>query len=258
MASTRSILVIMGLYLGLAGPLAATPVEDWTAVTTRPGVQVECLVTREPDSEPTRILLLFTGGEGTVGAKALTKPTANFLVRSRALFVAKDTATAVLNVPSDQPGGISDGFRMSPEHTVDIGCVLDFLKSRFPGAADFYLVGTSRGTVSAAYAGKRLEGRLKGLVLTSSVLDSEAQLKSIAIPILLVHHRHDGCKASPYRNAQFFARDLQLPLITVDGGKAEVTGPCEPGSPHGYWGKEPGTVAEILHWLRGEPIRDPN
>jgi len=42
----------------------------------------------------------------------------------------------------------------------------------------------------------------------------------------------------------------------VDGGKPPVTDPCEPGSPHGYWGKETETVAEILHWIRGEAFLD--
>lgn len=257
MTMARIILASMVLFLGGGFfPARAGTAEGWAAVATRPGVQVDCLISQEQGAQPTRILLLFPGGFGTVGPGALAKPTANFLVRSRALFLAKDLATVVVNVPSDQPGGMSDGFRVSPEHAVDIGCVIDFLKARFPAAADFYLVGTSRGTISAAYAGRRLEGRLKGIILSSEVLNGGSSLAGASVPILLVHHRNDGCKSSPYRDALALSRELKLPLITVEGGRAPATGPCEPGSPHGYWGKEAETVAEILHWVRGEPFRE--
>jgi hypothetical protein len=230
--------------------------EGWRAVPTRPGVQVPCLTVRDPGAEPTRMVLLFAGGLGRVGPEALTNPAANFLVRSRALFVAPDIAAAVLDAPSDHADGMSDRFRMGPEHAEDIGRVMDFLQARFPRVTGFYLVGTSRGTLSAACAGRQLEGRLKGIVLTSEVLFSARPLKGATVPVLLVHHRHDGCKASAYRDAQGLARDLGAPLITVDGGSPPVTGPCEPGSPHGFWGREAETVGEILRWIRGEGIRE--
>lgn len=257
MPRIRRILTLTAL-LGLA-PCAragAPPEEAWVSVATRPGVQVPCLVVRAPDSEPTRLVLLFAGGPGRVGPGALSNPEANFLVRSRALFVAPDIAAAVLDVPSDNPGGMSDRFRMGAEHAEDIGRVMDFLKTRFPRATDFYLVGTSRGTLSAAYAGRRLEDRLKGIVLTSEVLEESRPLKGARVPVLLVHHRRDGCRSSAYGAAQRLSRELGVPLITVDGGSPPVTGPCEPGSPHGYWGREAETVEMILRWIRGEAIPD--
>ena len=255
MAWTPRILVLASL---LSAPSRAAQVleEGWLAVPTRPGVQVPCLIDRDPDAEPTRVVLLFSGGLGRVGTGGLANPAGNFLVRSRALFAARDIAAAVLDTPSDNPDGMSDRFRMGPEHAEDIGRVMDFLKARFPRVTGFYLVGTSRGTLSAACAGRRLEGRIQGIVLTSEVLFSSKPLNGATVPVLLVHHRHDGCKASAYRDAQSLARDLGAPLITVDGGSPPVTGPCDPGSPHGFWGREAETVGEILRWIRGEGVRD--
>jgi pimeloyl-ACP methyl ester carboxylesterase len=217
---------------------------------------VNVLVTAEPGAEPRRVLLLFSGKDGLVGARSLVNPQGNFLVRSRAMFVGQDIATAVLNVPSDQWRGMSGPFRTSPEHATDIGLVMDYLKTRFPKATDYYLVGTSMGTISAAYAGRQLQARLKGIVLTSEVLNDDDPFQGLTIPVLLVHHLRDGCKASPYYSAQRLARTFKFPLVTVTGGKTDVTGPCEPGSAHGYWGKEAETVEQILRWIHGEPVKE--
>jgi hypothetical protein len=115
------------------------------------------------------------------------------------------------------------------------------------------------GTISAAYAGEQLQARLKGIVLTSSVLQGglgEAPFKGLGIPVLLVHHRNDGCKSSPFTWAKWLAKKHHYPLVEVDGGSAPVTGPCEPGAPHGFYGREADTVAQILRWVRGEPVAE--
>jgi hypothetical protein len=44
------------------------------------------------------------------------------------------------------------------------------------------------------------------------------------------------------------------PLITVMGGKPAESDPCEPFAAHGYFGKDPETVAAIRNWMLGQPF----
>lgn len=77
MSMARIILASLLLVWGSgSSPARAAPTEGWVAVATRPGVQVPCLVSQETGAQPTRILLLFPGGSGTVGPGALTQPAA--------------------------------------------------------------------------------------------------------------------------------------------------------------------------------------
>ena len=50
---------------------------------------------------------------------------------------------------------MDDGFRNGAEHAQDVAAVVKDLRRRFP-AAKLFLVGTSRGTVSAASLGRSL------------------------------------------------------------------------------------------------------
>jgi hypothetical protein len=53
---------------------------------------------------------------------------------------------------------------------------------------------------------------------------------------------HHTCQATPYS----FAAGLgeRYPLVTVSGGKPPESGPCDPFSAHGFFGKEAETVDE--------------
>ena len=54
----------------------------------------------------------------------------NFLVRTSPQFVQQGMAVAIADAPSDQPNGMSVGFRNSPEHVQDIRKVIDFLDTQ--------------------------------------------------------------------------------------------------------------------------------
>jgi hypothetical protein len=132
-----------------------------------------------------------------------------------------------------------DEFRMSEAHMADARAVVEELKKRYPDLPVF-LVGTSRGTLSAAYAGAALGGQVR------------FEWHEIRSRVLFVHHADDGCRATPYREAQRAAREY--PLITVHGGMPPESGPCEPFSPHGFLGKEAETVDAIAAWMLGKPF----
>ena len=173
------------------------------------------------------------------------------------MFAARGVPVAVVDVPSDKRG-MSDGFRMSQRHAADVAAVADDLAGLFPGRR-LFLVGTSRGTVSAAYAGVAVGPRLAGVVLTSSVFNaardgaglSGFDFGRIGVPLLFVHHVDDACRVTPYQTAKSLSD--RFPLITVRGGNEPISGPCEPFAAHGYFGREEATVDAIVNWMLGRP-----
>jgi alpha-beta hydrolase superfamily lysophospholipase len=157
---------------------------------------------------------------------------------------------------------LSDGYRMEREQSTDARAVIAELKRRFAGLP-IYVVGTSRGSISAAYVGRDLAGEVDGVVLTSSVfggISPRRQVPSlrgfdyagIRSPLLFVHHRADGCEHTPYAAAARLA--ARYPLISVSGGTPAESGPCEPFSAHGYFGREPQTVDAIAGWMLKRPF----
>jgi len=239
-------------------------VEEIAAVPTRAGVtQPFLLVTRAADggAPPRAVALMLPGGDGAVGLPADVAqlgPGRNFLVRARDLFCDAELAVAILDAPSDHRSGMDDRFRASSEHARDIGAVVGWLRGRFPGAKVF-LVGTSRGTLSAAHAGRALGDAVDGVVLTSTVFLGSAHadglerfdFAAIKAPLLLVHHEDDGCRSCPYDAARQLGR--RFPLVSVSGGRLAESGPCEPFSPHGYFGREREAASAIRSWMLGRP-----
>lgn len=212
-----------------------------------------------PTSKPQIVAILFNGGEGVIGLteKGIPQPGGNFLVRWRKSFVARGIPVGLIDVPSDNRG-MSDHFRMSQRHFDDVSAVANDLQKRFPDTR-LFLIGTSRGTVSAGYAGAALAPRLAGVVLTSTIFKATRAGSGLAgfdfarirAPLLFVHHVDDSCHVTPYFTAKSFAETY--PLISVKGGTEPRSGPCDPFSPHGYFGKETETVNAIVDWMMGKP-----
>jgi hypothetical protein len=128
-----------------------------------------------------------------------------------------------------------------------------------------WVVGTSRGTQSAAYVATQLaprDGGPDGVVLTSSILArtrnmregavTELALERITVPVLVVHHKQDVCRACPPGAAPQVIEKLsgapRKELILAEGGVSE--GPeCEPFAYHGYNGIEREVVGKIAGWM---------
>jgi hypothetical protein len=190
----------------------------------------------------------------------------NFLVRSRAEFIKRGVAAAIIEAPSDQQSGwgMSDEFRLGDEHLRDISVVTENLAQRFP-AVPLFLIGTSRGTISAAALGSRLSERAAGAVLTATMFRhtpkkskepgeglSKFDFAMVKVPLLLVHHVSDQCASTPYGDAARLSE--KFPLISVFGGATPQSGPCEPFSQHGFLGKESETVEQIVNWMLKKPF----
>jgi len=257
------LLLAMPLLAQVPTPASRPILREVLRVPTRPGVIQPCLLLTESKA-PRAVALMFPGGNGTqrLDQRPLEEvlgPTGNFLVRSAERFLSPELAVAILDCPSDRTTGMDDGFRASAEHARDVSTLLTVLRNRFSGVAIF-LVGISRGTVSAAYMAQALGSAVDGVVLSSSVfLANKRQLglsgfrfQELTAPLLFVHHAEDGCPVCPYGRAEALADKANL--ITVRGGIAPESGPCDPLSNHGYFGREAQVAAAIRAWILGQPF----
>lgn len=253
--------LIAVLLAGLFIPAVTCRAQEIKSIETRPGVSLRFLFNR-PDTVPKGVLIIFPGGDGanmfgqTGGKISLGK---NFLVRTSPEFVRKGFAVAIVDVPSDQASGMSPGFRNSAQHVQDIARLIDSLDAL--GLKPIYLIGTSMGTLSVAYMGMELkDSRIKGLVLTSTVTQYVGgfRLNRVALPVLLVHHRDDGCKSCPFLEALQLKNKLsacpKVDFVEVQGGSPPQSDPCNALSFHGFLGMEAQVVQAITDWASGQSI----
>lgn len=259
--------VLVAAWLAVSSPASA---QEIVTLPTRPDVTQPYFLARVP-KDPQVIALLFPGGGGSIRLRSedgqIKFASGNFLVRTRGEFVKRGVVAAVLDAPSDQQAGwgMTDEFRFGEEHLTDVRAVLADLGRRFPGLP-FFLVGTSRGSVSAASLGARIDRGVAGVVLTATMYRATGQRSrepgpglsrfdfgSLKSRVLLVHHRDDACPSTPYADAAGLAK--RFPLVSVKGGLPATSAACEPMSAHGFLGKEAETVDAIVGWMLGRPYR---
>ena len=231
-------------------------------IQTRPGVTQRMLVITP--EHPRASVVLFAGGHGGLRIRddgSITWGRLNFLVRTRQMFADRGLAVAVVDAPSDrQSPPYLNEFRETPEHVADIKAVIAWLRQQ--ANVPVWLVGTSRGTLSAAYVTTQLTGAEgpDGLVLTSTILRAkwltpvpDMELGKIRVPVLVVHHEQDGCIGCPPfllpRLMGKLTSTSRKELITVSGGQNEGD-PCEAMSYHGFNGIEPEVVEKISDWVQ--------
>jgi pimeloyl-ACP methyl ester carboxylesterase len=260
---TRTTWLLAAFLLALPQAEAAL-LEQVVDIPTRPGVTQRLVLIRPEHS--TAAVILFAGGHG--GLQISKKGEfgwgkGNFLVRSRQRFAEQNLVVAVIDAPSDRlsPPYLS-GFRQTPEHAADIKALIAWLRQQTH--LPVWLIGTSRGTQSAAYVATRLSGHdgPDGIVLTSSILqDSKSRpvtdmsLETVAVPVLVVHHEQDGCKLCRPEDLPRLLNKLtatpRKELLTFKGGQ-DRGDPCEAYAHHGFNGLEPEVVAKIAAWIRGK------
>jgi len=247
-------------------------------VVTRPGITVRYMMFKPAAERPKAAVVLFTGGYGFLNMPdkvgATWQASGNFLPRSREHFLRRDFLVVVVNPPSDQPKGYVM-FRTTAAHAEDIAAVISDVRRR-ARHAQVWLIGTSRGTVSVANVASRLQGERApdGIVLTSSVTRTEvsrtappdavqtvydSDLKAIRVPALVVHHRQDGCSATPSIDAPALLAKLsnapRKELLIFDGGSLG-TDQCSGNSPHGFLDIERQVVDAIADWMGATPKPD--
>ena len=263
-----SLLLLAGPALPWAAPAAAT---DNAEVTKLPGnISLVTVQARKKARQPFLVLepqridasvILFAGGSGNLGlapSGSLKHLGGNFLLRSRDHFLRQNLMVAIVDTPSDRSS--LDKFRAGKSHARDIQAVIAWLRQA--ADAPVWLVGTSRGAISAAGVAGRLEqGGPDGIVLTSTLFGPskrgsvfDAKLESIRQPVLLVHHKNDACEVTPYRKTRSFRRKLPnaaaYELIGIEGGVGDVGKACGGNSAHGFLGQEARVVELIADWIK--------
>lgn len=249
---------------GLAADPAAVLPDQAVTIPVR-GAVTESFYLSVPATPPTAILILFPGGGGAIEVREPVPPAekaGNFLTRSRRLLAGHGFVVATLDAPSDSEDGMVEDFRVSATHAEDVRAVAAWLKARYP--VPVWLVGTSRGTLSAANGALRLGADIDGLVLTSSVTRASKQgphsllmmdLGTITRPTLVVSHRADGCSRSPAIDGPRLADKIgagRKAYVEVTGGAEPQSPPCEGRSHHGFIGQEDEAAGVIAGFVAGE------
>jgi hypothetical protein len=198
-----------------------------------------------------------------------------FLVKSRESFARNGFIVAVVDAPSDRQTEGRDGygglnvltqdnemFRMCDAHAQDIAAIVSYLKT--VKDVPTWIVGNSMGTISAANASIRAQGKSDGLILTSSKTRTSPEwgpiykshpnaladmdLQSIRVPTLIVHHKNDTCESSAPEVIPMLENGLnnalKLEVAHVTGGKPRADG-CSPFGAHSFYGIDQ-EVIEII------------
>jgi len=249
------------MFMTLTGMTAMAADGKYIELMPRTGVVLPIYVIR-PD-KPAAAVVLLPGGKGVIklGADGPEKGN-NFLVRSRDLFAENNLLVAVVDAPIEaEVQGSLEGTRTTQEHATDISAVVSYLRTQ--AKVPVWVVGTSRGTISAANLAARLPEAADGIVLTSSVSESgkkrpdsvmKTDLASIKVPVLLVHHRKDSCYVSPYGAMEKIKKQLTnaklVETISFSGGKQKQDNGCKPKTYHGYFKIEDEVVKSISDWIK--------
>lgn len=242
----------------------AFAVTEIRSINTRPGVTMDFLVMTPEPSGQSDALILFPGGNGA-GPFKLTENGVvtgwSFLVRSADTFIRNGLSVIAVNPPSDHPTGMSTGFRESSEHAQDIATLTRYLGQQ--GYERIFLVGNSRGTLSATSIGTKLsDSHVKGVILTSSLeYDNFLRwlpLEQLRLPVLMVHHREDACRVSSFQEAERTRASLSATTVVdfteVNGGAYPRSAPCDNLSAHGFFGVEERVVQVISDWVSGHKV----
>ena len=251
----RSLLLAVGFTLLYADSTLADAI---IRLESRPGVKVPVFYMKREGA--TASVILLPGGAGGFGTPVDGKPSGNnFLVRSRDFFADAGLNVAVMGRASDMTD-LDYPVRVSDEHMKDIKTVVDHLKN--DTGLPVWLVGTSRGTVSATAAAVKFgNSDLAGIVLTSSIVTYKVvgavpkqDLAAIRIPVLVLHHEQDACgHCRPYEVPAIVKGLANAPfkkLVMVNGGGGASGEPCEAMHYHGFIGMEKEAVTTITDWIK--------
>ena len=240
-------------------PLQAQQVVD---LPSRPGVTQRILVITP--EKPKAAVILFAGGDGGLTLQAdgrIPKLAGNFLIRSRQIFAEQGLTTVLIDAPSDrQSPPYLSGKRQTAEHVADVKAVITWLRQQ--ATLPVWLVGTSRGTQSAAWIATQLppaSGGPDGIVLTATVLNDprsravpDMALDRVRIPVLVAHHRGDACRVCLFSDLPRLMDRLTTPprreLMVFEGGISEGD-PCQARAYHGFNGIEREVVTRIAAWI---------
>lgn len=252
--------LLLVLLTGMS--LSAGAEEALVEIRSREGVSVKALVTYPAEARPEAVVILLAGGKGdyrfSAGAEGVGMINgARLPNRLRPLLLQRGFASWMVDSPSDMPEML-DGFRRSASHLADLRAVLADAARRYPGVP-VVVVGHSNGTQSAALLAADAGESVAGVVLIAGRLVphpilgealSSFRWDEVKAPLLLMHHKHDDCFATPYSGAERLAEaHPRIQLLTI-GADARPHGGCTYEGTHNLAGDENIVAGLLADWIR--------
>ena len=216
-----------------------------------------------PD-HPKGTVVLLAGGDGNIRLEAdgIVGMHDNFLARSRLHWVERGYAVLLPDVPAGMATLM--GRRMTDSYAAAVAALVSYAKQTI--RAPVWLVGTSQGTNAVVNAASRMtHGEIAGIILTAPLTQPgptrdlketvfDADLAAINVPVFIVSHADDACNLTPpgdeERVKSAFTAAPQVKAIVVTGGGPSVSaGPCEVGTPHGFYGVEVDTIIHMVSFI---------
>ncbi len=254
---------------------------NWTMnfIKTRKNFFIRIL-SAYPKKKTTKVVLLFSGGDGTASFdiqdlessnhiyryKKSVRPKNNSLSRSAHLFANEGFIASNVDVPipiSEDPFtgndayGVGTDYRTSKKHLIDVQNIINFHKKN--GVKEFFLAGTSRGSYSVTYLATQItDPSVKGFISTASMDDIDIiDLSKIKKPFLFVHHEDDECHVTTHGSATSNYETIPSSskhFLTVGGGDSPLGRSCGALAEHGFIGINKKVVKNITLWMKGEKI----
>ena len=179
------------------------------------------------------------------------------MIRERAALAEWGANVFIFPNPSKQK--ISFKYRQSEEHLNAINAVIHHVRSL--NSDPVFLVGFSKGSVSAASFGKQYPARVDGVALLSGIYKSNKKRPNkfamgritsgrYLAPLLVLHHANDQCKVTWPSSARSFFESLDAKekhLIMLTDG-TPTGGLCGPLHYHGFEGVEASAVRGLIDW----------
>jgi hypothetical protein len=249
-------LVTVLLFLLLSGAIQAG---ERITITTRSGMSTDVFWHPTPNALAT--VFILPGGDGGFGVVQNGLPSSrNFLVRTAPYWINDEGFNyMVFGNPSDRPA-LDYPDRVTTDHLTDLKETLAWLKTKT--TTPIWIVGTSRGTVSAALALINIkDSQIAGGVFSSSITSLSKvgalpgqDLARISVPVLVVHHEADACNVTRPQEVPLIFNALRnspaRKLLMMSGGSGASGNPCRALHTHGYVGIEQNTVHSIATWIR--------
>lgn len=212
--------------------------------------------------KPIGYVILLPGGDGDIGltpsgAIGNRKMADNFVVRTRNMFADAGFTTVVLDAPCCPTFGLFSKEQYL-KHLEALRTIAVTLKKE--SGLPLWIVGTSASAGRLALMTPKIQDdvAIAGVALTATTLSLPfmpmAGAARIAVPVLVVHHRDDGCKYCKPEEVQPFVDSLgtsSKKLVWIEGG-ASAGDPCHEWGYHGFNGKESEAVGAVIRWIKGE------
>ena len=201
-------------------------------------------------------IIAIVGGKGVNNSAGRSQ---NYLVTQKEIFAAQGLNFYLLPNQSEQERA-NYRLRDSQKRTDRIKALVEAIKHR--NGKPVFLVGFSRGSVDAGRFAKTYPEDVNGIVLASGIYTNSSKkaqdyaLESIigtriSTAVLIVHHRDDSCRVTPFGYAESFYERLTAPmkdLLDYSGGGSSGR-ECGPLNHHGFEGLESRVAIDISKWI---------